>query len=197
MQNFLCKDYSAWVEETKRISGVEEFKAVTHPLRVRILGALREHGPANATELAKRFGTDTGSTSYHLRKLAEFGFVSEVDDPGGHPRARRWQALHKTTSWRNTDFATTPEGREISQLMRRRQVEALERTIDNFEAQLTSQPPEWIDACGMHDLIVRLTPASLAELFARFDADLEALAARDASDPDARPVATYVAGFLR
>ncbi|HCU52172.1 MAG TPA: ArsR family transcriptional regulator, partial [Micromonosporaceae bacterium] len=71
------------MKETKLVSGVQELKAVAHPLRVRLLAALREHGPATATELAKRFQTDTGSTSYHLRKLAQSGFVAETDDPGG------------------------------------------------------------------------------------------------------------------
>ncbi len=42
------------------ITEVDELKAVTHPLRVRMLGALRADGPATATELARRFDTDTG-----------------------------------------------------------------------------------------------------------------------------------------
>lgn len=185
------------MKETKRVSGVEEIKAVTHPLRLKMLGSLREHGPANATELARRFGTDTGSTSYHLRKLAEFGFVTEADDPSGHPRARRWQAVHRTTSWNNIDFAETAEGREVSGLMRRRQVEHLMQAVERFEPRLTSLPPEWIEACRMSDSLVRLTAASLTELCEQFESTLEALAARDAGNSEARPVAVFIAGFVR
>lgn len=179
------------------ISDVVEMKAVSHPLRVRLLGHLREHGPANATELARQFGTDTGSTSYHLRKLAQFGFVTEVADPGSHPRVRRWQAAHKVTSWSNEEFAQTPEGREVSAVMRRRQLEALLRDVERFEAALPAMDPEWIRVSGMSDQLFQLTPGAVAELVDFFQHKVEALAERDAGDPDAKTVAVYVAGYPR
>ncbi len=178
------------MDETRWIKSVDEFKAVSHPLRVRLLGWLREHGPANATELARQFGTDTGSTSYHLRKLEGYGFVAEVPDPGGHPRARRWQAVHKSTSWSNTDPA--------SDLMRRRQLEALMRDADRFEEILPGLPGEWAEAAGMEgDQLVRLTAGSVTELFDTMQQKLAELAARDADDPDARTIAIYAAGYPR
>ncbi|WP_117214982.1 ArsR/SmtB family transcription factor [Allorhizocola rhizosphaerae] len=177
-------------DETRWIKSVDEFKAVSHPLRVRMLAWLREHGPANATELARQFATDTGSTSYHLRKLENFGFVHEVADPDGHPRARRWEAVHKTTSWSNTDPA--------SDLMRRRQLEALMRDASRFEEMLPSLHAEWVDTAGMSgDQLVKLTAASLAELFEAVQAKIDELAARDATNPDARMVALYTAGYPR
>ena len=45
-------------------------RALTHPLRTRLLGALRVDGPATASELGRRFGESSGATSYHLRRLA-------------------------------------------------------------------------------------------------------------------------------
>lgn len=185
------------MEETKLVSGVEELKAVAHPLRVRLLAALREHGPATATELAKRFQTDTGSTSYHLRKLAQSGFVAETDDPGGHHRARRWEAIHKTTSWSNTEMAASFEGREVVSFMHRRQVEALAESVQRFEAGLAGLPPEWVEASGIGDLLVKLTARSLDELWQKFYADLDRLSKRDALDESARPVSIVVAGLPR
>ena len=184
-------------EDTKLVSGVDELKAVAHPLRVKLLAALRQHGPANATELAKRFATDTGSTSYHLRKLAEFGFVAEADEPGGHPRARRWRAVHRTTSWRNTDFAASAEGREVTAFMRRRQLETLAEDIERFEAQLPELPPDWAEAFGLSDYMVRLTPAAMTELQQRFQAMLDELADRAADDPEARDVGVFAGWFPR
>ena len=46
-------------------------RALAHPLRLRLVGALRLHGPATATMLARRLDTNSGQTSYHLRQLAE------------------------------------------------------------------------------------------------------------------------------
>ncbi|MGB0191497.1 MAG: helix-turn-helix domain-containing protein, partial [Nocardioides sp.] len=47
--------------------GPEQLKALTHPVRVRMLGMLRIDGPATSTTLAQRLGLNTGATSYHLR----------------------------------------------------------------------------------------------------------------------------------
>jgi hypothetical protein len=39
----------------KRVTDAATLKAVAHPLRARLLGALRFDGPATASELARRF----------------------------------------------------------------------------------------------------------------------------------------------
>lgn len=186
------------MEDTKVVTGVEEFKAVAHPLRVRMLAHLRSHGPATATQLARQFGTDTGSTSYHLRKLAQFGFISETGDKEGHPRTRQWQAVHRSTSWNNADFSDTEEGRAVSGLMRRRQLEVFVRDLDRFEETLGELPRDWVEACGIYgDMLYSLKPATLKRLIEKFEAELERAAAGDADDPEARTVAIYAAGFLR
>ena len=43
-------------------------RMLAHPLRSRLLAELRLHGPATATTLAARLQTNSGATSYHLRK---------------------------------------------------------------------------------------------------------------------------------
>ena len=79
----------------------QQMKALTHPVRVRMLGMLRIDGPATATTLAARLGLNTGATSYHLRQLAQHGFVVE-DAERGNARDRWWKAAHRMTS---TDVA--------------------------------------------------------------------------------------------
>ncbi|MBW8766480.1 MAG: helix-turn-helix transcriptional regulator, partial [Geodermatophilales bacterium] len=67
-----------------------------------LLAALRMDGPSTATHLAERLGESSGSTSYHLRQLAAFGFVEEV--PGeGDGRERWWRARHRSTRWDTGD----------------------------------------------------------------------------------------------
>ncbi|WP_197429671.1 ArsR/SmtB family transcription factor, partial [Auraticoccus cholistanensis] len=65
-------------------------RVLAHPLRSRLLSALRTGGPATATDLASRLGTNTGATSYHLRKLESVGLV--VDTEEGEGRRRLWRA---------------------------------------------------------------------------------------------------------
>ncbi|GIF76540.1 ArsR/SmtB family transcription factor [Asanoa siamensis] len=177
------------------ITEVDELKAVTHPLRVRMLGALRADGPATATELARRFDTDTGTTSYHLRKLARHGFVEEAEQRDG--RERRWQATEATTSWDEAALSTTAEGRAVLSVMRRHQLAALERAVAAHEAAVADLPPEWVAVSGMSDLRAVLSADSLRELERRFTALIDELVAADADNPAARPVLLHYGGFPR
>jgi DNA-binding transcriptional ArsR family regulator len=43
-------------------------RALSHPVRLRMLGLLRSEGPSTASRLAERLGLNSGATSYHLRK---------------------------------------------------------------------------------------------------------------------------------
>src|SRR5690606_14689551 len=98
MQRSLCIVSFAWstvlpMDKDRTVRSVSDpaaLKALAHPLRVRLLATLRETGPATATELAARLETDSGSTSYHLRVLAEHGFVEDAPGDRRHPRERRW-----------------------------------------------------------------------------------------------------------
>ena len=187
-------------QQDRHVTDPADLKAVAHPLRVRMLAELRRHGPATATELAQRLATETGSTSYHLRILAKHGFVAEAAaGPEGrrHPRERRWEAVHRTTGWSNTQLAATDAGREAVAMMRRRQVEVLIGDVERFEAEQEQLEPAWVEAAGIGDLQVRLTRAGLTELWDRFYAHLDELRARDAEDPAAAVVSVVVAGFPR
>src|SRR5919198_79207 len=82
-------------------------RVLAHPLRSRLLSQLRLHGAANATALAERLGTNTGATSYHLRKLAEVGLVEET--PEGTGKQRFWAAAQDSHGWRNTEYADDPD----------------------------------------------------------------------------------------
>jgi DNA-binding transcriptional ArsR family regulator len=68
------------------------YKSLGNPLRRRILDHLGRHGEANSTVLAKELGESSGTTSYHLRKLAEQHLIEEVPEKSGG-RERWWRAL--------------------------------------------------------------------------------------------------------
>ncbi|WP_208020998.1 winged helix-turn-helix domain-containing protein [Verrucosispora sioxanthis] len=183
--------------QERRVSDPADLKAVAHPLRVRLLAALREHGPATATELARLLDTESGSTSYHLRVLARHGFVTESALGRRHPRERRWAAVHLTTGWSNTELSASDAGRQAAAMMRRRQVEVLVGDVEHFEAHLDDLDPEWVEAAGIGDVVTRLSRSSVAELWDRFYAHLDELRARDEADPTAVTVSIVVAGFPR
>jgi DNA-binding transcriptional ArsR family regulator len=176
----------------RRVEDIATLRAVAHPLRVRLLAALRVDGPATATELARRFGESSGSTSYHLRQLGRFGFIEEDPDQP-NARDRRWRAVHEFTTWRDSDFAEDEAGQAAIRFMRGRQRASLERVAANFEAEDWGKA--WRDAAGMSDLVARLTPASLTALDNRVVALIREYEARDARTPDAERVAIWLAGY--
>ncbi|WP_018349335.1 ArsR/SmtB family transcription factor [Longispora albida] len=180
---------------TRRVSSTGEFKALAHPIRLSLLGALRAHGPDTSAGLARRLGTDTGTTSYHLRKLAEAGFIE--DDPSTDGRERRWRAAHQLTDWDSTALAATAEGREAMHLLRNQQVGNLQRDISQFQHHIADVPAEWIEAAGIGDLLIRLSPEAVTELWDRFYAHAEELREREAANPAAVPVSIVVSGYPR
>ena len=77
----------------RRVTGdAKRWKAMSHPLRREMLRHLGEHGTASSTTLAEALGESTGTTSYHLRVLADAGVIEEV--PGQtNGRERWWRAV--------------------------------------------------------------------------------------------------------
>ncbi|MTE21314.1 helix-turn-helix domain-containing protein [Streptomyces sp. TRM43335] len=170
-------------------------KALTHPLRVRLLGLLREDGPATATELAARTDESSASTSYHLRVLAKYAFVAEAEHRDG--RERRWRAVDSLTSWDNAAMHASPGGRASIGALRRVQLDHLELSLRRHEEGLASGRlgPQWVEPSGISDLLLRLTPESLAELQETVHRKADELAARDERDPRAEKVVFLWAGL--
>ncbi|WP_329152264.1 helix-turn-helix domain-containing protein [Streptomyces anulatus] len=170
-------------------------KALTHPLRLTLLGLLRQHGPATASELAARTGESSASTSYHLRVLAKYAFVTEAEHRDS--RERRWKSVHDMTSWSNEAMRRSPGGSTILNVLHRRQIEHLQRSLDRHEADLESGRlgQEWQEPSGVSDSMPRLTPESLAELWEVLQAKTDELVARDAGDPRAEQVVLFTAGL--
>lgn len=170
-------------------------KALTHPLRIRLLGMLRQDGPATASELAVRTGESSASMSYHLRVLAKYAFIAEAEHRDG--RERRWQAVHLVTSWSNKAMEAAPGSRAWVGLSRRAQIEHLEASLTRHEADIADGRlgQEWVEPSGINDLMPRLTPESLTELWDVLDRKLDELTTRDAQDPRAARVVFLAAGL--
>lgn len=138
-------------------------RAIAHPLRMRILGLLRTEGPATATSLAARVGESSGTTSWHLRQLAEHGFIEE-DPELGNRRDRWWRAAHDFTRVRSERFVDDPESAGVVATFLFEALAIYYRNATNFVAQLQSWGREWIEAADISDFQISLTPPELAEL---------------------------------
>lgn len=167
---------SAPLEPPVHVTDVRALRALAHPLRNRLLGLLRLDGPSTATLLGKRVGESSGSTSYHLRQLAAYGFVEEVPDHGTG-RERWWRARHRMTSWRRDEVGGQEGVDEVQDELTRLQVAGHARVLDAWADQRERLGPAWNAAASINDYALRLTPpqarALAEELFAVLDRWLE------------------------
>jgi DNA-binding transcriptional ArsR family regulator len=90
------------------VGDARRWKAMSHPLRREMLRYLGEHGAATSTTLAEALDENTGTTSYHLRVLADAGVIEEV--PGrAHGRERWWRAIPTDLREPDYDSLSLPE----------------------------------------------------------------------------------------
>jgi DNA-binding transcriptional ArsR family regulator len=147
------------VEERVRLDSAK-LRCLAHPLRVRLLGALRMDGPATSAQLAKQLHTNTGATSYHLRQLADVGLVTE-DPERGTRRERWWQAAHEITSWDESDFDRDPDDRAAADWLIGQNVALTSSWRNRWIATRAEWPLEWRRVAESSDLRIELTPDQL------------------------------------
>jgi DNA-binding transcriptional ArsR family regulator len=172
-----------------------QVRVLAHPLRMRLVGALRVKGPATATTLAELLGTNTGATSYHLRQLAEVGLV--VEDPDrGTGRQRWWRAAHDVTNWEPTDFDDDPDARAAIEWIQGDQVRFLVDHAERWFAEQHEWSPAWRDAFGMGDIFMSIPPSRLEALKTEVWQVLERYRNEaDPAEPDAKQVQVYLAAY--
>ncbi len=157
--------YDARVTETKWTSirlSAESIKVLAHPLRHRVLSALREHGPATATALAARLETNTGATSYHLRKLAAVDLVEETDE--GRGRERWWRASTAFHEWDDEAAEGDPDARSAAGWLREHYLRSLVERTEGWHARHDAWPLAWRKLAGSSDYALDLTPPQLDAL---------------------------------
>lgn len=168
----------------------ESVKVLAHPLRSRLVGALRLHGPSTATALAGELGTNSGATSYHLRKLAEVGLV--IDTGEGDGKSRVWAAASRSTRFENSDFDDDADAATAMGWLER---DWLRHFTDKFGRWLDvrpSWPAPWRDRAGMNDDTVLVSADQLRELHEEIGAVIERYRRVGQGNPDAKRIATYL-----
>ncbi len=164
----------------------DQLRALSHPLRLRMLEVLRE-GPATASALGRRLGESSGATSYHLRALAKAGVVEE--DERGSKRERWWRRVDSFTLVSRAlpeeldpaDRATIDAAlARIDAFFLDRDDEALRRWSD----QRDSLGREWQDASMLGNWPVLATPAEVKALWTLVITEIDKLRRSAADAPE-------------
>jgi DNA-binding transcriptional ArsR family regulator len=138
-------------------------RGLAHPLRMQILGLLRSEGPATASSLATRLGESSGTTSWHLRCLADYGFIEE-DTARGNRRDRWWRSVHESTYIPVEELIGDPETAGALAIFQHEQVNTYYRKAATFVSQTETWSREWIEASDLSDWVLSLAPAEAKRL---------------------------------
>lgn len=187
----------------RTITQPQDLRALAHPLRLKLLGALRLDGPATASDLGRRLGESSGLTSYHLRALAERGFVEDDPERRNGGRERWWRAAHDAHEWASA--GADPDEDEATRAGRTEATRALNveaaRHYGRWLEQCAAAEPEledrWKRAVNSFDRWMRLSPERLEQLHVEVAAVVERYAteADEGDDEDAERVGILFAGL--
>jgi DNA-binding transcriptional ArsR family regulator len=177
--------------EASRPIDARMLRALAHPLRMRMLELLQADGPATATGLGKRVGESSGTTSWHLRLLAEAGLVEE-DSERGNKRERWWRSAQEATRMRAADFIDDPDLAAPLDIFLRSVIEHRYQTESRFVSELPRWIEQWYDKAVFNDARLSLTPEEAAAMSAEVDEVIDRYR-RDARPGDHNVIAHWAA----
>ncbi|MGM0354783.1 ArsR/SmtB family transcription factor [Streptomyces sp. ECR3] len=161
--------------EPERITDLSRLRAFMNPLRMQLYRLLYAAGTATASQLAEHVDGTPSLVSYHLRKLAEHGFVAQAEGENGDGRERWWRvASAEGWGFRESDFAGTPEGAAAVGAVTRGIHDTRVAQYRTYLDQRSAWGKEWTDAAFSSEWLLDLTPAELAKM----NEELEELARR-------------------
>jgi DNA-binding transcriptional ArsR family regulator len=163
----------------RRLTDAADMAALAHPLRLDLLELLLVHGALTASQAGRELGQNPSNVSWHLRKLADHGFVRQSTE--GEGRRRPWRIVAESLSWGEDaeDSVTSAALRDVAV---EREVQVLRRALAGYDRQ----PQAWKEATRLTQARLWLTADEAAELGERIAALTEATADR-LSDPGLRP----------
>ncbi|MFF5775091.1 helix-turn-helix domain-containing protein [Streptomyces californicus] len=151
----------------RRIHNVDArtLRAVAHPLRLRLLNALREFGPATASGLGGRLGESSGATSYHLRQMAEAGLVEDAPELG-KGRERWWRSVHDGSIFESSAFRqhADPVVRGAMDFVLHETATSHAEELNAWLGTVGDWSDAWQRSWDMSDFKIRLTPELAMEL---------------------------------
>ena len=173
----------------RRVTDSDALKALAHPVRLALLETLVTEGPMTATQAAQRVGSSPSNCSWHLRKLAEHGFVREARGHAG--RNRPWQAVSQGLDWGEPDdTAADPTDRIAAEALTDLLVEREVQRLRAAHASRDTEPAAWQEVTGLVSSMLWLTAEEAADLRGRLTDLLQSpneLSAERAAHPDTRP----------
>jgi DNA-binding transcriptional ArsR family regulator len=187
-------------ENRMLLSDPTVLEALSHPVRLDVLGFLMSEGTATASVCARAVGDTPSNCSYHLRVLAKHGLVEQQASADG--RERPWKATITGLAIEPTAGATStdePGNDAASAAMLSASLQLDHQLAREHLRTREALPLQWrqVDAHAAYGL--RVTPDELKQIVERIDAVVRPYiaATRDDAPSDAEPAHVAVLAFPR
>jgi DNA-binding transcriptional ArsR family regulator len=80
-----------YTTQGQQVHDPKVLRAISHPVRNRILTELTASGPMRAADVARELDIPANQASFHLRQLAKYGLVEEDPEAARDKRDRVWR----------------------------------------------------------------------------------------------------------
>jgi predicted ArsR family transcriptional regulator len=174
-----------------RLDNATALRAYAHPVRMKLILALRTRGPLTATQAARLLGESSGTCSFHLRQLAKYGLVEETGDGTG--REKPWRATTTSTGW--DEVQKTPEATAAASALSEVLAESYFAQLMRWLEARPGESEEWQRAAFIGDRLLWVTADELAEIGRDLAAIVDRYFERQVK-PELRPPGARLATYL-
>jgi len=143
-----------------RLDNAKALRAYAHPVRMKLILALRTRGPLTATQAGRLLGESSGTCSFHLRQLAKYGLVEETGEGVG--REKPWRATATSTTW--DDVPADAETAAAAGLLAEVLAESYFAQLMQYLEARPGETEEWQRAAYIGDRFLWLTADELTQL---------------------------------
>lgn len=173
--------------------GAEAVKVLAHPLRSRIVTQLRRSGPLTATALAGLLGTNSGATSYHLRRLETVGLVADTGT--GKGKERVWQAAVEQHSWTPSELVDDEDAVTALNWLERDYIRHFATKAEQWLDVQQDWPVEWVDQLGINDNVALVSLDQLQAMLREIEDVLQKYRRVGQGNPQAKRIAVYTYAY--
>ena len=157
-------------------------KAISHPVRNRILGELSAAGSSRAADIARELDIPANQASFHLRQLARYGLVEEDPAAARDKRDRVWRLVHPDGFTVNLNDIADAGGDQVVDVYRRNLVTRAQQIV----AAALSDSPDKNRHQTISDHALKLTRDEAKELAGEVDHLVRSWAERTRGRDDER-----------
>lgn len=174
----------------------KRLRALSHPLRWKLIELIGSEDTATATRCAEVLGESVASCSYHLNMLAKYDFVEPAE--GGQGREKPWQLTSRDQSFSGDglDLEGQLAAEAAGDAFLDYEVEAMRGRIKRRD----SEPPEWRKPTGIMANTLYVTVEEAQELRDRMAELVDAYEERwdkpELRPEGARQVRVFLSAFL-